>query len=179
MEIKSVSFPGESYELRCIAAVSCGFFWFVCFVTDFRFSLDHKLSAYLLHAQELSIGQTVMGFLWMMVLQLIRTDSNQFNTARQQLAGYLITASSQQVDSGLQFESLNCNVCSVIWYKVHCKLNNWTNVAVQGFKLHFYRSLVIPSMTPDFQEMKITIKNIFEVLFIIVSLLVSCSVFLV
>lgn len=87
---------------------------FVCFVTDFRFSLDHKLSAYLLHAQELSIGQTVMGFLWMMVLQLIRTDSNQFNTARQQLAGYLITASSQQVDSGLQIESLNCNVCSVV-----------------------------------------------------------------
>lgn len=90
------------------------FFVLFCFVTDFGFSLDHKPSAYLLHAQELSIGQTVMGFLWMMVLQLIRTDSNQFNTARQQLAGYLITASSQQVDSGLQFESLNCNVFSVV-----------------------------------------------------------------
>lgn len=179
MEIKSVSFPGESYELRCIAAVSCGFFWFVCFVTDFRFSLDHKLSAYLLHAQELSIGQTVMGFLWMMVLQLIRTDSNQFNTARQQLAGYLITASSQQVDSGLQFESLNCNVCSVVWYKVHCKLNNWTNVAVQGFKLHFYRSLVIPRHDPRLSGNENYYKEHFWGVFIIVSLLVSCSAFLV
>lgn len=85
---------------------------FGVFFADFGFSLE--LSAYLLHARELSIGQTVMGFLCMMVLQLIRTDSNQFNTARQPLPGYLITASSQQVDSGLQFESLNCNICSVI-----------------------------------------------------------------